>query len=111
MAPRAASFCRYAGAGEGASAGHGLGLAIYKGLFEAHGGHIWAESAGAGRGSTFTFTVLVTGEPVGAAAGHAAGPPPAAGRDGLPRILVVDDDPRMLRFVRGALSAAGYAPS
>ena len=27
-----------------------------------------------------------------------------------PRILVVDDDPRMLRFVRDALSGAGYAP-
>ena len=32
---------------------------------------------------------------------------PAAER---PRILVVDDDPQMLRFVRDALNGAGYAP-
>ena len=31
-------------------------------------------------------------------------------RDAVPRIFVVDDDPKMLRFVRGALSAAGYTP-
>ena len=103
-------FGRHAGAGQDVTAGQGLGLTICKRLVEAHGGRIRAESAGRGRGATFTFTVPVAGEPAAAAAGHAAGPPPAADRDGPPRILVVDDDPRMLRFVRGALSAAGYAP-
>ena len=103
-------FRRHAGTGQDATASHGLGLAICKGLVEAHGGRIRAESAGPGRGATFTFTVPVASEPVAAAAGYAADPPPPANRDGPPRILVVDDDPRMLRFVRGALSAAGYAP-
>lgn len=34
--------------------GLGLGLAIVKNLIEMHGGRIWAESPGIGRGSTFT---------------------------------------------------------
>jgi signal transduction histidine kinase len=37
--------------------GAGLGLSVTKGLVEAHGGKIWAESEGEGKGATFTFTL------------------------------------------------------
>jgi two-component system sensor histidine kinase KdpD len=41
--------------------GTGLGLAVAKGLVEAHGGHIWVENRKAG-GASFVFT-LPLGEP------------------------------------------------
>ncbi|MBV9355559.1 MAG: HAMP domain-containing histidine kinase, partial [Chloroflexi bacterium] len=41
-----------------AGGGTGLGLAICKHLVRAHGGSIWAESAGEGEGATFRFTLL-----------------------------------------------------
>ena len=103
-------FSKHAGAGQGATAGHGLGLAISKGLVEAHGGRIRAESPGAGRGMVVTFTIPVAGEAAAAAVGRPAVPPAVPEPGEPPRILVVDDDPRMLRFVRDALSRAGYAP-
>ncbi len=44
-----------------ASGGSGIGLTIARHLAEAHGGRLWAESAGPGRGSTFHFTLPLAG--------------------------------------------------
>ena len=86
--------------------GAGLGLAICKGLVEAHGGRIRAESEGEGLGARFTFTL-----PVAEEAGQAAAASPASrprGEPGPARVLVVDDDPEALGYVRRILQEAGY---
>ena len=87
----------------------GLGLVISKGLVEAHGGRIWANSGGLGQGTQFTFTVPMVEE-----AGDASGSAPnGSGRPGQGHepapILVVDDDPETLRYVRDALAKADYS--
>ncbi len=43
--------------GEHSKKGTGLGLVVSKGIVEAHGGRIWAESAGENMGSTFYFSL------------------------------------------------------
>ena len=108
-------FQKYTGLGgeeEHGRRGTGLGLAICKGLVEAHGGRILAASGGPGQGTRFTFTLPVAGEAGAKAAADVArssSRPPRPGGEATP-ILVVDDDPQALRFMRDALAEAGYAP-
>ena len=105
-------FSRFEIEGNGReSKGAGLGLAICKGIVEAHGGRIWAESDGEDLGMRFVFTLPVA--PDSALVENAAEPKPSRGRvqeRTSTRILVIDDDPYTLRNVRSVLSQAGYSP-
>ena len=102
-------FRKYTTAGDRKGGlGSGLGLAICKGLVEAQGGRIRAESGGVGLGARFTFTIPVA-EAASDRPAQARPGPPGHAPDAVP-ILVVDDDPETLRHLRDTLAEAGYAP-
>ena len=100
-------FRKFAGGGEDreGGVGAGLGLSICKGLVEAHGGRIRAESETEGLGTRFTFTMPVAEE---AGDGPAGNSPSRRRKPAQARVLVVDDDPQALEYVRRILQEAGY---
>jgi len=90
-----------------AGVGTGLGLAITKRIIDDHGGAISVESP-AGGGTTFSIELPVVAEGVAGdvaagvtaetirAIGRETGVPSARGATGFARVLVVEDDPRIL---------------
>jgi signal transduction histidine kinase/CheY-like chemotaxis protein len=86
--------------------GLGLGLAISKGIIDAHGGQIQAESSGLGRGATFTVTL-----PLAESQQIPNAPPPRADKPAAKkafRILFVDDHPDTLEFMARFLTRSGH---
>ena len=98
-------FSRIENAGrEQRIAGEGLGLAICKGIVEAHGGRILAESDGEGQGTRITFTIPMVADALQEPSGGALA---VRSRDGG-KILAVDDEPQVLRLLRTILDDHGY---
>ncbi|MGH7500021.1 MAG: hybrid sensor histidine kinase/response regulator, partial [Gemmatimonadales bacterium] len=84
--------------------GTGLGLSISQGIVREHGGRILLTTE-EGRGSIFTVQLPLATQP--------AAPPPDSG-DRPParrlRVLVVDDEPHILHYMRATLEAWGHIP-
>ena len=81
--------------------GTGLGLAICQGIVKEHGGRLTLCST-PGKGATFTVE-LPAARAVPAADATPAGMPATTGR-----VLVVDDEPHILHYMRATLAAWGH---
>lgn len=105
--------------------GSGLGLAAARSAVEAHGGKIWAESAGEGQGASFYFTLPLLPHIESAPGGYltsvtevqepATGPlslnaprPVILRQDRRTYVLLAEGDARMARYLRANLEEQQY---
>ena len=96
-------FYQAGGLADRSVGGSGLGLSIARGIVEAHGGLIWAQSGGENQGSTLTFALPVIEAPIKPIL---EAPTPTVG---TAMALVVDDDPDAVNLLRLYLKAEGYS--
>ena len=94
--------------------GLGIGLALVRQLTELHGGSVWAESQGVGRGASFTVLLPLLAEEAGP--GATTAPPPRFGNPaaneadrplGGVTVLLVDDEADACEVASYVLGHAG----
>jgi signal transduction histidine kinase/CheY-like chemotaxis protein len=98
-------FAQAPGGIDRSQGGLGLGLTLVRSLVTLHGGTVWAESAGSGKGSRFVVRLpakvqLISLPPSTACAG-AAGP--------AMRIVIVDDNADLRETLQALLECHGHA--
>ena len=95
--------------------GLGLGLSIVRQLVDLHGGNVYVQSEGEGKGATFTITLpfvgVVTNQPETEAV-HPTQSEEVLSFDGLPslqglKVLVVDDEADTRELIREVLGECG----
>ena len=82
--------------------GTGLGLSICQGIVKEHGGRITLESS-VGVGATFTVELLSGSRPQ-----RPSQPVAVPATSGALRVLVVDDEPHILHYMRATLESWGH---
>ena len=85
--------------------GRGLGLSVVLGIAQSYGGAVTVETA-PGRGSTFRVFLPLSAERVIRQPDQAAKSPEI---DGGGTVLLVDDEPMVLKVGEGALTSLGFA--
>ena len=93
----------------GGPAGRGeLGIAICRGIVEAHGGRLTVEEGAVGKRGGFTFTIPVFAQQSRAEQGPDRSRPDSDS-DGAPvQVLAISEDPETIRYVRSTLSGERY---
>ncbi|GCE14387.1 ATP-binding response regulator [Tengunoibacter tsumagoiensis] len=101
------------------ASGSGLGLSAARATIEAHGGKIWADSLGLNQGATIYFTIPFAPQKALSAAlpllVEESAPVPQrktrpafARQDRRVKVLLAENDPRLLRYMRANLEEQQY---